>query len=461
MLLIRLLLLLTLSNPSIAFAATEFISYINCGTSTCSGSGEEDYGSISTWESATDENLTNGTRKCGSWDTKVNSTIADGNAITWGAGTGFLIHQSDHAGTSLDQYMINVTSGTLSDDDVITSGSNTFTINGSPDSCVVIAYVYDDDGDITSQANISGATTNSTNYRKITVPPGERHDGTGTGTTGARVNDTSNGTYSDTFWLHENYIILEWLRIRRNSTEYENRHVIGMQNDSARYVTIRNNVFEKSINAHGSYYFQGIYYSGNTGGSGGPIYIYNNIFNRIESSCINSGPGWTPDPNVYVFNNTGYNCSMDTWGSYSSRCEIKNSYASGIGTWGTEVTTGTEDTSGTTGLTNLTASNQFVSLTSDAENLQLKSGADLIDTGTDLGSTYQTDIAGNIRSGTWDVGAHEYQSAGTPRRVMLISKIEDAVCFDNDWYAPQEAGKCKIGNVWYPKSELDLSMTTK
>lgn len=73
--------------------------------------------------------------------------------------------------------------------------------------------------------------------------------------------------------------------------------------------------------------------------------------------------------------------------------------------------------SGTGSLTEKAAANQFVSTASGSEDLHLKSGADAINAGTDLGTTpsgVEIDIDGRDRDAegdTWDMGAHEFVAA--------------------------------------------------
>lgn len=79
------------------------------------------------------------------------------------------------------------------------------------------------------------------------------------------------------------------------------------------------------------------------------------------------------------------------------------------------------DTTGTT--TNVAYSTaNFVNVTAGSENFHLVAGSALIDVGTDLSATFITDINGATRTGTWDIGADEYVTAGpaavTPRRML-------------------------------------------
>ena len=70
-----------------------------------------------------------------------------------------------------------------------------------------------------------------------------------------------------------------------------------------------------------------------------------------------------------------------------------------------------------TGSIAITAANEFVSTVGGAEDLHLKSGADCIDAGTDLGTTptgVNIDIDGRDRDAegdTWDIGADEFVAA--------------------------------------------------
>ncbi len=182
-----------------AHAVTEFISTIN--------KTGQDYDTLTLWEAAMDNatDLTDGTVKTGDWDTQVGSDIADATAVTWdvGVSTGTLLHMT---GT---QYLIKVSGGTLADDDVIDDGGgNTFNINGAPDSAIITAHLYNDDGDLVDNLVIDGLVTDATNYWKVTVPSGERHDGTAG--SGAVIDPTA--TARGIYILDPNTVI-EWVEI--------------------------------------------------------------------------------------------------------------------------------------------------------------------------------------------------------------------------------------------------------
>lgn len=88
-------------------------------------------------------------------------------------------------------------------------------------------------------------------------------------------------------------------------------------------------------------------------------------------------------------------------------------------------TCGSSDTSGQ--VDNIVSSDCFVSTTPGSEDLHLKSGADAIDAGTDLGTTptgVNIDIDGRDRDAmgdSWDMGADEYVAAGGAAPTGVLS----------------------------------------
>jgi hypothetical protein len=84
----------------------------------------------------------------------------------------------------------------------------------------------------------------------------------------------------------------------------------------------------------------------------------------------------------------------------------------------TKTTCASSDTTGSTGLQSIAYSAssgaKFVNITGGSEDFHLQSGSSLIGAGTDLSGTFTTDIDGETRSGTWDIGADEYVSNASP-----------------------------------------------
>lgn len=132
------------------------------------------------------------------------------------------------------------------------------------------------------------------------------------------------------------------------------------------------------------------------------------------------------------YNNTIYNCQQDGVQASGSGKTATNTIAmvSGGSDFGTGLTVqsyniSSDNTDSGTGSIGPddgvgAASTQFVSTVGGMEDLRLKSGADAIDAGTDLGTTptsVNIDIAGRDRDAegdTWDIGAHEFVATGTP-----------------------------------------------
>jgi hypothetical protein len=78
----------------------------------------------------------------------------------------------------------------------------------------------------------------------------------------------------------------------------------------------------------------------------------------------------------------------------------------------TLITCASSDTSGSIGLQNIACnSNTFKNVTSNNEDLRPPYGSSLINVGTTTSGepspmNFTTDIKGNSRTGTWDIGAH-------------------------------------------------------
>ena len=77
-------------------------------------------------------------------------------------------------------------------------------------------------------------------------------------------------------------------------------------------------------------------------------------------------------------------------------------------TLGTATTCGSSDATGTAGLQNQT----YLFVAAGSNNFLFAAGSDGINEGTGLSGTFDDDILGNTRSGTWDIGFHEYGDGG-------------------------------------------------
>lgn len=399
------------------FAVTEFIAVINKST--------QDYDTLTIAEAALDDagNLTDGTVKCGAWDNLTVGNIADGASVTWDAGssTGTMIHMSNgNGGSGGDQYLIDVTAGTLADNDVVSDGTNTIDVNGAPDSCIVVLELYNDDGEIDDgPITIDGFTTDATNYVKITAPSAERHDGTAG--TGVIINPSANLTNGQSvIYLNDAYTVLEWVEIK-NWTVSFSKPGFGIRMGDNLNTIARNNIV----------------HDGNTTDNVGiSVFTNSTVVNNIvyDVACSGISAPNSFDTGMEILNNTVYDyngdntadCNGISQAGSSSTGNIKNNLViQGSTTSATDysitslttATNGSSDTSGTTGLQNLTTS-EFVSVTGGSEDLHLASGSTSEDAGTDLGTTpsgVNIDIDGRDRDAegdTWDLGADEFVAAG-------------------------------------------------
>jgi len=276
----------------------------------------------------------------------------------------------------------------------------------------------------TTALEIRGWTTDTDHYIKIWTDPNEgyRHDGTAG--TGYRL-DITDG--SQVIYIRESHVKIFGLELTGSGTEY------GFY--AAAWESIDD--IELAYNL--------IHDLGGTDASSGGItfgtstrYIsnlkfYNNIIYNIGGSGFHSKSASSNSGNI--FNNTIFNCnkSNNVWEAgirdESGQFVFKNNAVFDSGNkdyYGNEATqnggsnNASSDDTGNSGLQNLSSSNQFVDTTDGSEDLHLKSGADLIDAGTDLSSYFTDDIDGDTRSGTWDIGADEYVSAAAPTKVQVI-----------------------------------------
>ena len=138
--------------------------------------------------------------------------------------------------------------------------------------------------------------------------------------------------------------------------------------------------------------------SSNAVGNSGIGGFGNQILNN--SICENSGgyPNWAGSATLT-------NCVGPSFGATGSTI----SYCASFDTTAT----------GTGSITNLDAADQFISTTIGSEDLHLLSTSDLIEAGTDLGTSptnINIDINGRDRDAqgdVWDIGAHEFVKQNT------------------------------------------------
>ena len=261
----------------------------------------------------------------------------------------------------------------------------------------------------TTLVGISGITTTSSNTLTIFTSGDARHNGTLSAT---RYKLEAGGFGAQAFTGSINYLIVDGITIK--SSVAGNTRGTNISGDSC---IVKNNIF--------------YYHSGNlaqvqiVGGSsaGTSIKFYNNIIygNTITNStslALNNYQGQYCD----VYNNTIlFTTAVNGMnpGDNNTRGIIKNNLSIGHTTDFAPFRSMTHSNNASADLTGditgYTASNLFVNIGSSTEDLHLKSGADAIDAGADLGTDYDTDIDGDSRpqGSAWDIGADEYVSGVT------------------------------------------------
>ncbi len=304
-----------------------------------------------------------------------------------------------------------------------------------------------DDSVFDEESSINGGSTIGLSSIRLTVASAERHDGTAG--TGARVvmggTTTSviirfNGTIEDT--------TLEWLELDYNSQNCRGAFSAG---DRGHFIK---NCIVHDLAANANLAINIISLS-HFGTSGSPDA---NAFNCIVYAIDNINTGTSAELHAFrstsrtgkILNCTGHNVTFGGGGSETGTIfEINNSlvqFQNCIGTDGETAdiggtTNGTEDhnltsdttATGTGSLTEKSAANQFVSTALGSEDLHLKSGADAIDAGTDLGTTpsgVEIDIDDRDRDAEgdiWDMGAHEFVA------VVVVAAAGPILQFDPKW----------------------------
>ncbi len=282
------------------------------------------------------------------------------------------------------------------------------------------------DSDFDEHVVVPAITSDATRFLTITAPIGQRH--TGKAGTGVRIKTTvTRGTW-ELVSLNSNFIVFEWIEIDC-SAHYVNYgyHGIGSGSND---IVIRNNIIHDLV-PNGSRDVGGIgvdnYY--------GHAHIQNNIIYKIGVSGISQVPTQTGiaignRTAARIWNNTVFDCfgfgiKIVDYQTGNSQCinNVSMGNTGGAGDFDIEPTAGkicnnnisSDATAGTYAgsgnLINKTTANQFVNTSTPPLDLRLKTGADAIGAGYNLGTDtlVNIDINGNDRAGfTWDIGSHEY-----------------------------------------------------
>ena len=276
---------------------------------------------------------------------------------------------------------------------------------------------------------IDGGGTVGLGSVKLTVPSSQRHDGTEN--SGARIQYT--GTSSPTIVLKRNDVTVEWLELDLSSTGSGVLSGINFGANAHTDVFFKHNIVRDLKDQSND--VNGIYVWGSGSGSN-TRHCLNNIVYNIEDSNDSAFGIRVASPNypVNLYNNTVYYVKTGS-GSEDAYCiavndtdaVLKNNITarpiggddlcfggSGFSGATTDYNLSTDSTAtGTNSVTGEAYGDLFVSDTAGTEDLHLKTGADAIGAGVDLGTSptgVNIDIDGRDRDAegdTWDIGADQ------------------------------------------------------
>lgn len=276
------------------------------------------------------------------------------------------------------------------DDDCV----NGFGVGDYSDPCSPVGELYDED--YSEAITFSGATTDSTHYRRLSVAAGERHSGdfpkvdSGAKVTGVSV-------------VSEDYFELEWMIVELNST------VTGIVVSGGQDVLLRLIICEMGTNGYDAFSLQP-----------------GNGTNPVAENCIGiTRRGGSTAASTFV---CGYqdgvklrNCvgwakntvTRNAFGSYGNYTNCiglaPNSAAFGDTSYG-DWNVGSDTTApgaNSDQYDNTAAADLFEDTTDTAEDLHLKAAADGNYEGTDLSAYFTDDMDGDVRD-DWDIGPDEY-----------------------------------------------------
>lgn len=293
-----------------------------------------------------------------------------------------------------------------------------------------VGEAYNDSA-FNESVTINGGGTVGLASVKLTVPESERHDGTAG--MGARIVRSSiSGT--SILSSQRNNLTVEWLELTASAKKTSGDTFVGYT--SGNYSTNTHHLLIHDFDSSTNYAISGLSVTGTT-----PV-SHNNIVYDVKKSGGTAGnaTGITQDgDSAEFYNSTVFNMTSTSGngvGISYNYTTVKNCIAMGAGTSDFSGSNGTQsnnmssdDTAPGTGSIGaddgvLTA-NQFVSTVDGSEDLHLKTGADAIDVGTDLGTTpagvnYDIDNRDRDAQGdTWDIGADEFVAAGGESIIQL------------------------------------------
>ena len=264
----------------------------------------------------------------------------------------------------------------------------------------------------TTAVTISGWTTSATNYIKIYTTAEARHSGVWDDSKYRLSINSSSAPLSNS----QEYTVIDGLQFKNIGTGAS----VTLNTSS----TLSNSILVKDN--------EGSAYNLNLYAPSGIINLYNLIVlgNSVDG-IVTRYYGSTVSTNLYSSTIIGHTNGIN---GYRTAITAKNCYSGDNSTndyTGTvnKTTSASSDATGSAGLQNIAYNtSNFINVTATSENLHLVSGSSLKDVGIDTSGesvplNFTTDIDGETRSGSWDIGADEYVAAGDDETVYLDLKV--------------------------------------
>lgn len=285
----------------------------------------------------------------------------------------------------------------------------------------------------TTAVTIHNYTTDATRHINIYTTGSARHQGKYSTSYYRLVSNANPFVY-----ILSNFVTLDGLQIKDTKTS-SGTYQYGALLANADYITIKSSIFISDLTGDATTNAV-VQISGDSR----HFTIRNSILQGLACPAIAFAPYYGTGANQVFENCTLIGSStvsilrVSYTGNYGYT--VKNCYGVNLDsgtvypslTYAVITTSASSDTTGTSGLQNISYStSNFTNVTSGSEDLHLVSGSALINAGTDLSATFTTDIDGDTRSGTWDIGADEYVSSGgsTPFGSIIGDGVWNDVVF--------------------------------
>jgi len=303
------------------------------------------------------------------------------------------------------------------------------------------SHLYNDQGDLTDSVLVDGSTTNATYYMKITVPAGERHNGTDNG--GATITSQLSSANGSILRLSDLFSVAEWLIvILTTNSGSASDDCNGIQIRSDDCIARHNIVYTTGSHNAGTNELRGIYFYNDVGTWNGDIYRnivygFNHSTNDFLGIECQTAAFRTSTFNVH--NNTIYNCDLgfvftdgntttiNCRNNVSIACDTDYTVAGDTITFtyncSDDATAPANETGGGSTCISTGTVNDFVSTT----DMHLVSAAVQINVGATIGTSpsgVDYDIDNVQVSGTWDMGADEYVATSTALSQVIMVVTE-------------------------------------